>query len=139
MTRSVPFPVGNFSEIYDLMFTYDEHSGAGNTGWPQLNSKQPLHDQNREYVEFTSKAKGETDKMLKQGVGVIAGRTRFDTVAPSDSSNTVPLVVFNGLSWKRSDIVETYESPAMVVPAFAYARTRWTRCSALVSWRIKFK
>ena len=107
MTRSIPFPVGNFSEIYDLMFTYDEHSGAGNTGWPQLNSKQPLHDQNREYVEFTSKAKGETDKMLKQGVGVIAGRTRFDTVAPSDSSNTVPLVVFNGLSWKRSDIVET--------------------------------
>ena len=38
MTRRIPYPVGNFSEIYDLMFTYDEHSGAGNNGWPQLNS-----------------------------------------------------------------------------------------------------
>ena len=39
------------------MFTYDEHSGAGNTGWPQLNSSEPLRQQNREYVEFTAHAK----------------------------------------------------------------------------------
>ena len=52
MTRKLPVPVGNFAEVYDLMFTFDEHSGAGNTGWPQLNSKEPLSQQNREYVQF---------------------------------------------------------------------------------------
>lgn len=105
MTRKLPFPVGNFTDIYDLMFTYDEHSGAGNTGWPQLNSSEPLHQQNREYVEFTGRAKKETDKLLEQGIGIIANPSRFDTVRPAANSATVPLLVYNGLSWQRSDVV----------------------------------
>lgn len=107
MTRNIPFPVGNFSEIYDLMFTYDEHSGAGNTGWPQLNSKQPLYDQNREYVEFITKAKAETETLFRTGIGVIAQPTRFDAPHSSKTSNRIPLVVYNGLSWTRSDLVKT--------------------------------
>jgi hypothetical protein len=63
MTRKLPVPVGNFAEIYDMMFTYDEHSGAGNTGWPQLNSADPLRQQNREYVESTTRAKSETNTL----------------------------------------------------------------------------
>src|SRR5690606_37222917 len=42
MTRNIPAPVGNFASIWDLTLTYDEHSGARNNGWPQLNSRQPL-------------------------------------------------------------------------------------------------
>jgi hypothetical protein len=105
MTRKIPFPVGNFTNIYDLMFTYDEHSGAGNTGWPQLNSSEPLHQQNREYVEFTNKAKAETDKLFSSGIGALIQPTRFDDVRQAATGNTVPLVVYNGLSWTRSDVV----------------------------------
>ena len=105
MTRNIPTPVGNFATIYDLMFTYDEHSGAGNTGWPQLNSRAPLEEQNREYVRFMSNAKTEVDQLLKQGVKIIAQPSRFDNVAASTNRNLWNAVVYNGLSWKRSDVV----------------------------------
>ncbi|MEO5858628.1 MAG: hypothetical protein ABIR33_06730 [Pyrinomonadaceae bacterium] len=104
MTRNIPAPVGNFASIWDLTFTYDEHSGAGNNGWPQLNSRQPLEDQNRQYVEMTSKAKAEADMLLRDGVNVIAQPTRFDSPA-SMPANIRPVVVYNDLSWSRSDVV----------------------------------
>ncbi|MEP7074544.1 MAG: hypothetical protein ABI878_01935 [Acidobacteriota bacterium] len=105
MARKIPFPVGNFSEIYDLMFTYDEHSGAGNTGWPQLNSSGPLAEQNREYVDFTTKAKVETDRLLGTGIKVLAQASRFDQVAAAANASSVPVVIYNGSSWERSDVV----------------------------------
>jgi hypothetical protein len=105
MTRSIPAPVGNFSSIWDKTFTYDEHSGAGNNGWPQLNSRQPLEDQNLQYVEMTSKAKAETDMLLRDGAKVIAQPTRFDSPAAMPA-NVQPVVVYNDLSWTRSDVVK---------------------------------
>ena len=104
MTRRLSFPVGNFTEVYDLMYTYDEHSGAGNTGWPQLNSSEPLRQQNREYVEFTNQAVEETDRLFTTGIGVIAQATRFDQVKPVTAS-TFPFVAYNGLSFERTDVV----------------------------------
>ena len=65
------------------MFTYDEHSGAGNTGWPQLNSSEPLRQQNREYVEFTAQAKAETDELLATGIGMLADPSRFEDRRPA--------------------------------------------------------
>ena len=106
MTRRLPIPVGNFSEIYDLMFTYDEHSGAGNTGWPQLNSSEPLRQQNREYVEFTGAARREADDLLGSGIAILGTPTRFDTGRPAADGNTQPVVIYNPLSWERSDVVE---------------------------------
>lgn len=105
MTRTIPFPVGNLSDIYDLIFTYDEHSGAGNTGWPQLNSSEPLHQQNREYVEFTNKAKAETDQLIHTGLRLISQPSRYSDVLPAPSGNPAPVVIYNGLSWTRSDVV----------------------------------
>jgi len=104
MTRGIPAPVGNFASIWDKTLTYDEHSGAGNNGWPQLNSRQPLEDQNKQYVEMTSKAKAETEMLLRDGVKVIAQPTRFDTPAASPA-NVRPFVIYNDLSWTRSDVV----------------------------------
>lgn len=104
MTRKLPFPVGNLAEVYDLMYTYDEHSGAGNTGWPQLNSSEPLRQQNREYVEFTNRAVEETDRLMKAGIEVVANPSRYDAVRPN-AAGTLPLVVYNGLSFMRSDLV----------------------------------
>src|SRR6185436_17438938 len=91
--------------IYDMMFTYDEHSGAGNTGWPQLNSAEPLRQQNREYVESTIKAKDETDHVISQGLNAIADPSRFEESLSTPDSNTVPLMIYNGLAWNRTDVV----------------------------------
>ena len=106
MMRQIPYPVGNFSEIYDLMYTYDEHSGAGNTGWPQLNSSRPLVEQNREYVEFTRDAKAKTDQLLNSGLDIIAQPSRYDTPAPSTNASVYNVVVYNGNSWERTDVVK---------------------------------
>ncbi len=111
MKRKLPFPVGNFTRIYDLMFTYDEHSGAGNTGWPQLNSSEPLQQQNREYVEFTGKAKAEIETLLEKGIETAAQPTRYDSDVSSPNSSEFPMVVYNGVSWTRSDIVSV-QAPA---------------------------
>lgn len=109
MTRRLPVPVGNFAEVYDLMFTYDEHSGAGNTGWPQLNSSGPLRQQNREYVELTSHAKNETDELLQTGIGILADPSRFDNRRAGTNANTIPVLIYNGLSWTRTDVVRLDE------------------------------
>jgi alpha-mannosidase len=111
MIRNIPAPVGNFASIWDLTLTYDEHSGAGNNGWPQLNSRQPLEDQNKQYVEMTSKAKAETSMLLRDGVKVIAQPTRFDSSATLPA-NVRPVVVYNDLSWTRSDVVKIAPSDA---------------------------
>ena len=110
MTRNIPFPVGNYTSIYDLMFTYDEHSGAGNNGWIQLNDRAPLEEQNRQYVAYMSKAKDETDFLLKQGIGILAQPSRYAASIPLKSENTWNALIYNGLSWTRSDVVKL-ESP----------------------------
>lgn len=106
MTRKIPFPVGNYTSIYDLMFTYDEHSGAGNNGWIQLNDRQPLEEQNRQYVGYMSKAKTETAFLMDQGLNVIAQPSRYDASVPQKSENNWNALVYNGLSWDRSDVVK---------------------------------
>ena len=105
MTRGLAYPAGNFTRIYDLMFTFDEHSGAGNTGWPQLNSSEPLEKQNQEYVEFTAQAKAQTDEMLATGINALASPSRYENRRPAPNANLLPLVVYNGLSWERTDVV----------------------------------
>lgn len=106
MTRKIPFPVGNFTSVYDLMFTYDEHSGAGNNGWVQLNDRQPLEEQNRQYVEYMTRAKTETDFLLNQAMSILAQPSRYDASVPPKSENIWNIVVYNGLSWTRSDVVK---------------------------------
>lgn len=106
MTLHIPYPVGNFSEIYDLIYTYDEHSGAGNTGWPQLNSSRPLVEQNRQYVEFTRDAKAKTDQLLNTAIKVIAQPSRYDVQTPSTNVSAYNVVVYNGNSWERNDVVK---------------------------------
>lgn len=105
MTRKIPYPVGNFYGLYDLMLTYDEHSGAGNNGWPQLNSREPLDEQNRQYVGYMTSAKKEVDMLFGQGISLIAQPTRFDNVEASADRTKHSVLIFNGLSWQRSDVV----------------------------------
>jgi hypothetical protein len=105
MTRQIPAPVGNFASLYDLMMTYDEHSGAGNNGWPQLNSRGPLEEQNREYVRFMTTARDEVDRLVTKGIRLLAQPSRFDKITEV-SPNRFSLLVYNGLSWDRDDVVK---------------------------------
>lgn len=106
MTRKIPFPVGNFSGIYDSILTYDEHSGAGNNGWIQLNSRDPLEEQNRQYVRYMNTATNEIDFLLKQGLNYISQPSRHDAQTKSKNANTWNIIVYNGLSWERNDVVK---------------------------------
>ena len=106
MTRLIPAPVGNFAGLYDLMLTYDEHSGAGNNGWPQLNSRGPLDEQNRQYVRYMTTARDQIDFLFKKGIGVLAQPGRYDKTPPALAGRR-QLVVYNGSSWQRSDVVRT--------------------------------
>jgi len=110
-TRGIPFPAGNTATLYDLMFTYDEHSGAGNTGWPQLNDRDKLEEQNREYVKYMQAAQEQSGLLLDQGMQLLAQPSRGEAPQRSVSSNVWPLLVYNALSWQRNDLV-TVAAPA---------------------------
>ncbi|MEZ5428983.1 MAG: glycosyl hydrolase-related protein [Pyrinomonadaceae bacterium] len=105
MTRRIPFPVGNFTADYDLMLTYDEHSGAGNNGWIQLNSRRPLEEQNRQYVRFMKTAEDDLDFLFGQGIDLLVQPDRYDAQFRQRSADTWNALVYNGLSWTRSDVV----------------------------------
>jgi glycosyl hydrolase family 38 len=104
-TRGIPFPAGNIATLYDLMFTYDEHSGAGNTGWPQLNDRGKLEEQNRQYVGYMERARTEVDDLLDQGLRLLAQPSRGESPRTLSSENIWPLLVYNALSWQRDDLV----------------------------------
>jgi hypothetical protein len=110
-TRGIPFPAGNTATLYDLMLTYDEHSGAGNTGWPQLNDRAKLEEQNRQYVGYMQKARTEVDFLLDEGLHLLAQPSRGEPQRSLSSENTWPLLVYNALSWQRDDLV-TVSPPA---------------------------
>lgn len=105
MTRGVSAPIGNFSKLYALMFGYDEHSGAGNNGWPQLNSIRSLEDQNRQYVRDMKAARDEAELLSNKGVELIAQPDRYAQTAVS-SGDSFNALVYNGTSWDRSDIAQ---------------------------------
>lgn len=101
MIRPVPYPVGNFSFLYDLMFTYDEHSGAGNTGWPKLNSSDALQEQNRQYVAYMKRARAELDSLFATGLQLLAAPMKME-----QSAESWHLLIYNPLSWPRTDLVK---------------------------------
>ena len=105
ITRGIPFPAGNTATLYDLMLTYDEHSGAGNTGWPQLNDRAKLEEQNRQYVGYMEKARTEVDYLFDEGLRLLAQPSRGESPRSLSSENTWPLLVYNALSWQRDDLV----------------------------------
>jgi len=105
MTKRIPFPVGNISSIYDLMLTYDEHSGAGNTGWIQLNERGLLEEQNRQYVGYMKQAESELANLFSRGITIAAQPLRHDAPFRQKSESEWSLFVYNGLSWMRRDVV----------------------------------
>jgi len=106
ITHHIPCPVGNLLTIYDLMLTYDEHSGAGNTGWIQLNDRELLEEQNQQYVRYMRHAQSEIDDLFTRGLSLVAQPSRYDESYRQKSADEWNLLIYNGLSWTRSDVVQ---------------------------------
>ena len=103
LTKKIPSPSGNARHLFDELFTYDEHSGAGNTGWPQLNSSEPLEKQNREYATLMQDARKGVDELLSDGLKVVAQPTRYQNIGTQNADSWLA-VIYNSTSWDRDDV-----------------------------------
>ncbi len=88
-------PNGNLEDTRIKLFKYDEHSGAAQVGWPKLMSRAEIDQQNREYVSYTSSGVEDIRDLIDSGL-----QTLFSQVAAGKRS----VVVFNPLSWQRTDV-----------------------------------
>jgi hypothetical protein len=88
-------PLGNLEDTRLKLYKYDEHSGAAQVGWPKLMTRAEVDLQNREYASYTSTGREDIQYLLDSGLQTLLGQkeTKIGTV-----------VVFNPLSWARTDL-----------------------------------
>jgi len=95
------FPANTIADVTNKMLTYDEHSGAGQGGWPKVMTQAQVNQQNQEYATFTQTSRVETRNMLIVGVERMFA-------AKSDPEKKPKCVVYNALSWERSGITRVH-------------------------------
>lgn len=101
----ITFPSGNMLEDYRRLWNYDEHSGAGQTGWPDLMTVREVNDQNRDYVNYVDDANRGQQYLLDTGLGLVA-RRRESLSATSGSSQAGPvLVAYRPQNWAATSLV----------------------------------
>ena len=66
----ITFPSGNILEDYRRLWNYDEHSGSGQTGWPDLMTVREVNDQNRDYVDYVTDADHGQQFLLEKAFGL---------------------------------------------------------------------
>jgi Glycosyl hydrolases family 38 C-terminal beta sandwich domain len=88
-------PSGNIEDTRLKLYKYDEHSGAAQVGWPKLMSRAEVNQQNREYADYTFTGREDMQYLIDSGVQTLLGQKEA-------KSETV--VVFNPLSWARTDV-----------------------------------
>jgi hypothetical protein len=96
-----PYPANTIADAANKMLTYDEHSGAGQPGWPKVMTVAQVNQQNQEYATFARTARTETQNMMLVGVEQLFA-------AKSDPNKTPKCVVYNPLSWKRSGVTRVH-------------------------------
>jgi hypothetical protein len=92
-----PFPADAIADAATKMLTYDEHSGAGQGGWPKVMTLAQVNQQNQEYSTFAQTARTETRNMIAVGIGQMF-------TAKSDPGKAPKCIVYNPLSWGRSGV-----------------------------------
>ena len=88
-------PAGNLEDTRLKLYKYEEHSGAAQIGWPKLMTRAEVDLQNREYANYTSTGREDILYLLDSGLQTLFAQkeTKAETV-----------VVFNPLSWTRTDV-----------------------------------
>jgi hypothetical protein len=92
------YPQAQLEDAETKLLKYDEHSGAGQPGWPKMMTLAEVNKQNQEYSEYTRTARSTLRNLMAVGVQAL---TSVDT----DADATPRFVVYNPLSWPRSEFV----------------------------------
>jgi alpha-mannosidase len=95
------YPSENFSLIYEKMMAFDEHN-TGGAPWPGLLTPEQAYTQNQILCSYADTAQNMTDSILTPG---------FQTLSSSIKSDHPYILVFNPLSWNRTDIVKVKLGP----------------------------
>jgi len=101
LRAGMQFPGSTITDAATKMLTYDEHSGAGQPGWPKVMTQTQVNQQNQEYSTFAKTARTETRNMMMVGVERMFA-------AKSDPEKTPKCVVYNPLSWERSGMTRVH-------------------------------
>jgi len=88
-------PSGNLEDARLKLYKYDEHSGAAQIGWPKLMTRAEVDLQNREYANYTSTGREDVQYLLDSGLQTLLGQKQ---------AKAETIVVFNPLSWVRTDL-----------------------------------
>lgn len=99
-------PTGNLDDTRLKLYKYDEHSGAAQIGWPKLMSRAEVDLQNREYAGYTSTGREDIQYLIDSGL---------QTLFAQKESKAETLVVFNPLSWTRTDLATIKLRPGQEV------------------------
>jgi hypothetical protein len=102
------FPSDQIKHIYQSMHTFDEHSGAG-TGWPGMLTKEEIDRSNEIDFETAQRAYTSSESLLNRALRELGDAVGSDSPA---------ILVFNPLSWVRTDIVRVQLPQAVYKSGF---------------------
>lgn len=103
------YPASTFTSAWDLVLSLDEHSGAGGC-WDGYWTQTQVDQNNLQFRTFTTNVRDWTASTLDSGSSALLGAA---AVAGSDS-----IVVYNPLSWTRTDLVTAQVSSAVIMQQF---------------------
>ncbi len=112
-------PSGNLLLDYRQLWNYDEHSGAGQVGWPGLMTVEETNQTNREYVDYVRSAFKDQQFLAQTGMQIQGdgngdrAATESGSSSKSVDSDRAALEVFQPLSWKTESVVHIPVSPAL--------------------------
>lgn len=89
------YPANDIELAYQKMMEFDEHS-TGGSPWPGYMTPEESQRQNEIYCGYATTAYETTANVLQTGLEALAGDVK---------SNKPSIIVFNPLSWNRTDVV----------------------------------
>jgi hypothetical protein len=109
------FPSGNLLWDYRQLWNYDEHSGAGQVGWPGLMTVQEINQTNQQYVDYVRSALKDLKFLAQTATQIQDSSNSAGVTAESGSSSmnseAPTLKVFQPLSWKTESVVHIPAAP----------------------------
>ena len=105
------FPSGNLHQDYRRLWNYDEHSGAGQTGWANIMTVREVNGQNREYVDYVRDALDDQKFLLETGIRKMAARLVHNPAAASGEATGPLLAVYHPQSWTSTEPVRIPQFP----------------------------
>jgi hypothetical protein len=107
-------PAGNLEDTRIQLYKYEEHSGAAQVGWPKLMTRAQVDQQNNEYVNYIESGKRDIEYLIASGI---------ETLLSQEPTKTRTVVVYNPLSWSRSEVVRIESKDDLVLRSLTDGKT----------------